>query len=337
MSQSRITYFDYLNVFSCISVIALHCNGIFHHYSQDSQWVFSAVIQVLFYCAVPVFFMLSGATLLDYGNRYSTKEFYQKRIKKTILPYVFFTVVFYILDIFLLYTQNGEKHFSLLELSQMLVGGTVPHADFWFFIPLFMIYLFMPFLSYIATGSSKLKLLFFIGALIFFSGIYPVIAHFLVFKTLTPPIFGFVLYAFMGYFLHKYDFEKNNIILTIVCLIGLTAFIIRFYLLLKFSDGRVDLLMSYLGLYAIIPSAAIFMLFKRFCTSSKKFIITLSTFSFGVFLIQEFIIQTLRFVSEKMGIIEIFVQSVGIVIVYALCCCIVFLVRKIKFLKWMFP
>lgn len=337
MTHSRVPYFDYLNVFSCISVIALHCNGYFHSYSQDSNWVFSAVIQVLFYCAVPVFFMLSGATLLDYGNRYSTKEFYQKRIKKTILPYVFFTIFFYIWDIVLSYIQNGELHFSLLTLSQMLVAGTVPHADFWFFIPLFLLYLFMPFLSYIATGSSKLKLMFLIGALIFFSGIYPVIAHFMDYKTLTPPIFGFVLYAFMGYFLHKYDFEKNNIILTVVCALGIFTFITRFCFLLKFSDGKVDLLMSYLGLYAIIPSAAIFMLFKRFCTSSKKFIITLSTFSFGVFLIQEFIIQTLRFVSTKMGINEFFVQSAGIVIVYALCCCIVFLVRKIKFLKWMFP
>lgn len=334
--NTRVSYFDYLNVFSCISVIALHCNGVFHHYTQDNQWVVSAAVNVLFYCAVPLFFMLSGATLLEYRKRYSTEEFFKKRIKKTVLPYIFFTVVFYILDIVISYLQNRGKVFSVLTLLQMLVAGTVPHADYWFFIPLFLLYLFIPFFSYIAVGASKRLLLFFIGVMIFFSGVYPVLAHFLDFQLTTPPISGFVLYAFMGYCLHKYDFEKNNSILTAICFLGVVAFITRFSLLLNFPYGRVNLLMSYLGLYAIVPSAAIFMLFKRFSRGGGG-VRALSALSFGVYLIQEAVIQTLRIISSKMGMNEIFVQSAGIVIVYATCCCIVWIVRKINFLKWMFP
>ncbi len=34
------------------------------------------MLEVSFYWAVPVFFMLTGVTLLDYRKRYSTKVFY---------------------------------------------------------------------------------------------------------------------------------------------------------------------------------------------------------------------------------------------------------------------
>ena len=337
MVTKRVTYFDYLNVFSCISVIALHCNGVFHSYSQDSPWVFSVLIEVLFYCAVPVFFMLSGATLFDYRKRYTTTEFYKKRIKKTLVPYVFFTVIFFILDIVIGFLKNGEFRFDFLTLLQMLMAGTAPHADFWFFIPLFLLYLFIPFLSFIVTSIGKRELLSLLGIMAFFSGVYPIIAHFCGFQTTTTPISGFALYAFMGYCLHKYDFEKNNTILTLICILGLVTFITRFFLFLKFPNGRVELLMSYFGLYAIIPSSAIFMLFKRFLCNRGGYVQKLSALSFGIFLIQETVIQTLRIVLSKTGMGEFFIQTVGIVIVYTVCCCIVYLVRKINLLKWMFP
>lgn len=338
MTTDRITYFDYLNVFSCISVIALHCNGVFHSYSHDSTWVFSVVIEVLFYCAVPVFFMLSGATLLEYGKRYSTKEFYKKRIIKTLVPYLFFSVVYYVLGIAVSFYRSGEIEFDLLALLQMLVAGTAPHADFWFFVPLFLLYLFIPIFSYIAIYSSKRRLLFMLTIVAFFTGVYPILAYFFDFQSITTPICGFAFYAFLGFYLHKYDFEKNNRILVTVCVLGMALLIVRFILFMKYAYGRVDLLMSYLGLYAIIPSMAIFMLFKRFFTNCRgQFVQKISALSLGVFLIQEAVIQALRVIVLKMGIGEFFVQSVGIVFVYAVCCCIVYLIRKIGFFKWMFP
>jgi len=327
MDSNRISYFDYLNVFSCFSVIALQCNGIFHTYTRDGLWIFSTIIQVLLYCAVPIFFMLSGATLLEYRKRYSTKEFYQKRIRKTVVPYLFFTVVlFYVLHIAIRYKKSGEVKYSVLEFLQMVIDGSVPHANFWFFVPLFMIYLFMPFLSSIATSTNKRKMIFFIGIMILFSSIYPILAECFDFKTITPPICGYALYAFLGYFLHKYDFERNNRILTTICIIGLISFVVRFVLLLQFADCRIDLLMSYFGLYAIVPSIALFMLFKRFLTNVKgEKIIVLSSLSFGVFLIQGFVIDEIQSILQRMNINAIFVQTIGIIIVYALCCCIVYI------------
>ena len=338
MTSSRISYFDYLNVFSCISIIALHCNNVFHSYSHDSLWQVAAVVQVLFYCAVPVFFMLSGATLLKYPERYSTKEFYRKRIKKAVLPYLFFTVVFFLLKIGATYLKNEAITYGPLDLLRMLSDGSAPYSNFWFFIPLFMLYLFMPLFAYIAAYASKKKLLFFLGVMIFFAGIYPIAAHFLGLGTPSMPIGGYALYLFLGYFLHAYDFEKDNRILTTVCILAAAAFIVRYILLVQFADHEIPLLRSYFGLYAIIPSMAIFMLFKRFLNNQdKKGIATqLSALSFGVFLIQAFVIVIFETVSERLGLNGIWLQTVGIVIIYLSCCAIVSAVRRISFLKWMF-
>lgn len=333
MSSVRISYFDALNVFSCFSVIALHCNGIFHQYTQTAAWNFSAVIQVLFYCAVPVFFMLSGATLLRYNERYSTTDFYKKRLKKTLIPYLFFSVLFYALHCIVKPTDGEES----LTLLQILVSGKAPFSNFWFFIPLFMLYLFMPALSKIALLPQK-TMLFLCGAMIFFQGVYPVMAYFFDLQSITAPICGYALYMFLGLLLHENDFEKDNKIYFSVVSLALIAFATRLYLLFENADHRIDLLMTYHGLYAILPSMAIFMTFKRFLNKHNDTIKLLSGLSFGVFLIQQFVIQCCFSIAKKITPnYEILMQTIGIIVVYLICCLIVFIVRKIKILQWMFP
>lgn len=78
----RIQYINYLNIFSCISVIALHCNGCFWNLSYDRWWKTSVIIETAFYTAVPVFFMIIGVTLLDYYRKYDTHISLRKEFLK---------------------------------------------------------------------------------------------------------------------------------------------------------------------------------------------------------------------------------------------------------------
>lgn len=80
--NSRIVYFDILNIIACLAVCYLHCNGGVHSFSNTRFWKESLVIEVLCYFAVPIFIMLSGATLLKYKERYTTKQYFKKRIEK---------------------------------------------------------------------------------------------------------------------------------------------------------------------------------------------------------------------------------------------------------------
>ena len=75
VERKRIVYFDVLNVLACLCVVGMHCNGAVHVFSDSSVWRQSLLVDVLAYWAVPVFVMLSGATLMNYRRRYSTKVF----------------------------------------------------------------------------------------------------------------------------------------------------------------------------------------------------------------------------------------------------------------------
>ena len=71
--KSRILYYDILNILACLCVVFIHSNGIVHTYSSSRAWKTALIFEVVGYWAVPIFIMLSGATLFKYRERYTTK------------------------------------------------------------------------------------------------------------------------------------------------------------------------------------------------------------------------------------------------------------------------
>ena len=92
-ANDRIEYIDILAVLSCLAVVFLHSNGIFWSFEKSRWWIYADIIESVFYFAVPVCFMLAGATLLDYRKKYSTEEFFAKRINKILIPFIFWSIV----------------------------------------------------------------------------------------------------------------------------------------------------------------------------------------------------------------------------------------------------
>lgn len=78
-----------MNVLSMLAVVYLHANNCFWTFSTERYWKSANIIEAGLYYAVPCFFMISGANLMDYRKRYDTKTFLVKRTKKTIIPYIF--------------------------------------------------------------------------------------------------------------------------------------------------------------------------------------------------------------------------------------------------------
>ena len=74
MNSKRKNYITLLSVLSAFAVLMLHCNRCFNTFSYDRYWMTSNIIVLIFYPAVPIFFMITGANLLDYQEKYSTKE-----------------------------------------------------------------------------------------------------------------------------------------------------------------------------------------------------------------------------------------------------------------------
>ena len=89
--KQRVVYYDLLNIVACIAVVFLHSNVMVFSYSSGKNWAMGLGIEVLFYWAVPIFLMLSGANLMGYRKRYDTRTFFKKRGAKTELPPISWT------------------------------------------------------------------------------------------------------------------------------------------------------------------------------------------------------------------------------------------------------
>ena len=62
-------------------VVFFHCNMVFYKCSDNISWKISVVERCIVYSAIPIFFMLTGAKLMEYRKRYSTEDFLKKRLK----------------------------------------------------------------------------------------------------------------------------------------------------------------------------------------------------------------------------------------------------------------
>lgn len=97
MYSRRLYFEDVLNVVSCFAVVALHCSLAVFSPERGLTWERALVCQAVFIFAVPIFVMLSGANLMEYRKRYSTAQFFKRRVLRTGLALVVGSAVFYLI------------------------------------------------------------------------------------------------------------------------------------------------------------------------------------------------------------------------------------------------
>ena len=63
--HSSTAYLTLLSVLSAVAVVYLHTNTCFWDFRNEPYWFSANIIESVFYFAVPIFFMISGATLFE--------------------------------------------------------------------------------------------------------------------------------------------------------------------------------------------------------------------------------------------------------------------------------
>ncbi len=163
MSESAHThlYFeDVLNVLSCFAVVALHCSLTVFGPARGHEWNIALVQQAVFIFAVPVFMMLSGANLMEYRNRYSTREFFRKRVLRVGVALLVGSVACYLA--YCLFPDSFwgacdvAKDFSLRAFVHGLLGNTINNT-YWFFYAILGVYCVTPLLSLAADRPRMLR------------------------------------------------------------------------------------------------------------------------------------------------------------------------------------
>ena len=342
-TKNNIEYISYLSVLSAIAVIILHTNTVFWTFSKQRVWITANIIESFFYFAVPIFFMITGITLMNYRDRYDTKTYFKKRITKTLIPFIVWSFIGIIYKLI-------TKGITINDLSIInIINGIVSTkyiSIYWFFIPLFQVYLCMPILSLINKKNRNDIYIYIISTFLILNSIIPLInnifnlglTNVLSFTIVTP----YIVYVLLGYVLNIIKLtKKQEYIIYLLGFIGLLTHIIGTQYLSFKANNIITTYKGYCNLPAILYSVAIFTFIKNKLhilksKVSEKIINILKKYTFPLYLMHWFILDiSIRLFN--LNIKSILFRLGYPFIIIPICIGITYIMRKIPIIKKIVP
>lgn len=340
MNAKKKNYIALLSIISAISVVYLHANGCFWDFSTSRYWFTANIIECIFFFAVPIFFMITGVNLIDYQKKYTTKEYFKKRIKKTLIPFLIWSVIGLIYYII-------HKYISVSSLNLKYIFNAILNSNilppYWFFPPLFCVYLVLPLFASVKDEKKDKLFLFLILAFLAFDVLIPFINN--VFRLgIKVPISvfvcgGYIVYCLIGYLLDKHELKlKYRILIYIGSIAGLLIHIIGTYKLSMEALTIVRTFKGYTNLPCILYSIGIFIFIRQISKKikSNKVIDFLSSYTFPIYLIHWFVMDILVTIF-KFNTRSIVYRLGAPLIIVPICIGIAFLLRKIPGIKKIVP
>lgn len=337
----RLDYIDFMNIFACFGVVCLHCSGLVFCFSETRAWFAAMFVQTVFHFAVPVFFMISGTTLLEYRARYSTKAFFKKRFTKTGIPFVFWSLFYLLVP-----TVFGKAPLPTFEAVRNGIFNNGANNVFWFFYVIFGIYLSMPVLSKLAKPENFRQITYLCLLSYFFGGIFPCITRFLqpINGGIVPTIAtGYLGYLFLGWLIRHENFSRK--IRVAVYTSGVLGTLLMFFgtWWLSRKTGQTDTFFMEYGSVACFPLSAAVMLFAKhfrweriYKIIPQSLVHTMAGASLGVYVLHMFCLTAV----EHFGILAthpIYYMAIMPFAVYGSCVCVVLLLSKIPIVKYIVP
>lgn len=341
---ARKTYVTVLNVFSCLAVLFLH-TGSFWNFRKSPGWIAANLVECVFYFAVPVFIMLSGVTLMDYRERCTTQTYFKKRILKTVIPFLFWSIV----GLFFVMWRDGADSVSLHPVDILNAVINCKYIPiYYFFMIIFGIYLAIPVLGSIPKEKRQRVFLYCIFAALTVNVLFPFLATLtggavkhnnnFAFSVCT----GYLPYVLIGYYLDNYTpSRKRRMLIYALGLLGLAA---HFFgtLYLSYRDDAINsLFKGYAALPCVLYASAVFLLFKMFPFDKlpPRFVKALTFFggqTFGIYLIH---IQLMTVMDRVLGFApESFPGRLALaLILFVVCGLLIKGIQKIPVIKHIVP
>ena len=301
-SFKNIQWLDTLRTCAMLGVIIIHVSTptVKMIYGKNMEfWWIGNIMDSAVRFAVPLFLVLSGATLLS--KDYRLVEFYKRRITRVLFPFIFWMIAYWVYRWLLLAPVHQPGSFSTIfqwAAGLFLKEGISKH--FWYIYMILFIYLFIPF---IGKGLRRLN-----NTLILC-----ILAGWVLLTVLCSSVplnlygwsgdywskfLGYFLYTgylVLGYYLNKLEIKVPKIrwysSLTFILSIIVSA--VLTYLFSK-ETHKLDLrVYSYLTVNSIIQTIAIFLWIKNSIIKNKYialFLLGISNYSFGIYLVHIMVI-----------------------------------------------
>lgn len=335
-NKTNYFYISVLTVVSSFAVVMLHCNGIFWEGPTGSHWLSATIIETLFYFAVPIFFMISGCTLIDYKKRYGTKEFFIKRATKAGIPFIVWSLVALGVTLY----ESPEKEISL-------IGDILNHrymGIYWFFMPLFAIYLCIPVLADIKNKVPTFTYMASLGLVTISTfgfmrdwGVQDIPI------SLNSPICGgFLIYPLLGYILHHQELSKKVRITIYILGLASTISHFSFTYICSLRIGVIyPFFKNYTYITTVLQACAVFVFIKQLShqleklNMVKKAILYIQPAALGIYLTHSYAISL--FVSLGIAPGSILFRTIGAIIIYLVLALVIRQLQKVRWLHVILP
>ena len=273
IATKRIEYIDTLKFLAIFAVISIHCFTL----NAEAEILHFKIInfEQLFRFAVPLFLMITGALLLN--KEIILKEYLTKRLKRVLYPLIFFTIIL------LLFTTLKDFVFAFYWYPWMIIG----------------VVLAVPVINKFIQYSDEREIEYYLAIFILFSVISQIFNIFKVYNSLDITFFYTpISYVILGYYLFNKKTDYSPAKIMISCIL---VFIIS--TLAKIALGNYFYTHDFstyldLSLFQVVQVSSVFIFFKTLYLKDnilnqkliKKFILSVSRASYGMFFIQHLLI-----------------------------------------------
>lgn len=283
--------YDLLRVLSMAGVVYLHtAAGTLHDSPGTPLWYWSNVLAALFTAAVPLFFMLSGALLLNAEKSADPVHVLRHRLPRILVP----GLAWSLLVIGLVWRgQGGEAALGKL----LALPYTTVLTPYWFLYALVPIYLLLPLLKRMADHLKSVHWNYMMGlwavltlgmhTLRFF---IPEPWNGLVTENMTLGVSlleGYLGYFFLGAYLERLKRVPSRWVLWAVALADWAVISVGTWWGMERSGYYGEQFLSYQGVFTMVLAAALFLLARSYLGrggESGRGLKFLSGCSFGVYL-----------------------------------------------------
>lgn len=210
MKSKRVIYIDVIRVVAMILVVLAHaCSFRIGNPDGSLSWGGSNVIVGITEVAVPMFFMISGATILNSKKTYSVSYLFKHRLVRVVVPFVLWSIIS---------AYPGSRIDGVFNLHQFMVTvALIFHqpvlVSYWFIYSLFGLYLISPFLKLLVDKMDKSLLNYLLWLWMVMNVFLPAVVQF------TPEKIGnifnlygmaqIILSSYLGYFILGYLMTKD--------------------------------------------------------------------------------------------------------------------------------
>jgi surface polysaccharide O-acyltransferase-like enzyme len=299
-TKKRIFYFDALRALAILLVILCHSSLRYKPFVYTSFKVaMPAIFFIATHVAVPIFFMLSGALLLN--RTYTLSDFFKRRFSRVLYPFIFWVIVAVFVALF-------GVHHGPHDAFKIVVGS---NRWTWFVWVMMGIYLFIPVVNsfikeYKMTGVKFFLAIWFVTVVLFTFGKYPFYRFELSYFA------NYIGYVVLGYYLANAEFRWSDLKIAVLGFITAAVFLaIDFY---TYAKDIPSVETKYLSLFVVVASIGVFLMFRHFarhCDSHPDsalgrfhkriengkigaVILSLSTCSYGMYLVNSIIFKFLH-------------------------------------------